>query len=152
MELDNPSSVRKKIMDFLAIREHSAKEVYKKLCNKVESLDILSQAIDKLIMEGLLDDKRFAEQYLHSRINKGFGPLRIKQELKNKGVNILEIESLIDSKDWTSKARQVLQKKIKHMTSLESKEILKLKRFLNYRGFDYMDIDAAFNFIRQEDL
>ena len=152
MELDNPSSVRKKIMDFLAIREHSAKEVYKKLCNKVESLDILSQAIDKLIMEGLLDDKRFAEQYLHSRINKGFGPLRIKQELKNKGVNILEIESLIDSKDWTSKARQVLQKKIKHMTSLESKEILKLKRFLNYRGFDYMDIDEAFNFIRQEDL
>jgi SOS response regulatory protein OraA/RecX len=32
----------------------------------------------------------------------------------------------------------------------ETKDIFKLKRFLNYRGFDFQDIDKAFQIIKNE--
>ena len=71
-------------MNFLARREHTNKEIYEKLKNRVEDLNLLTEEITKLMDEGLIDNKRFAEQYIYSRSTKGFGPLRIEQELSKK--------------------------------------------------------------------
>ena len=54
-------------MDFLARREHTTKEIYQKLEKRVESLTVLEDEINKLVEEGLIDNERFAEQYIHSR-------------------------------------------------------------------------------------
>ena len=54
--LDQPKTIRLKIMDFLSRREHSAKEIFQKLSYRVESQDMLLQAIDDLIEDGLLSD------------------------------------------------------------------------------------------------
>ena len=83
MILDNPKAIRLKIMDFLARREHSAKEIRRKLGSRIESQDDLELEIQKLEDEGLLSDERFAESYMHSRKRKGFGPLRIKNNIYN---------------------------------------------------------------------
>ena len=132
-------------MDFLARREHTGKEILSKLKNRVESVELLKAEIDKLEEEGLIDNKRFAEQYIHSRSAKGYGPLRIKQELKQRGVNENIAQPLLNNVDWNSFAIAVLKKKVNHELPKETKPVLKLKKFLNYRGFDFSQIDQAFS-------
>ena len=72
-------------MDFLSRREHSSKEIYQKMSRRVESIEMLMEVIDGLEQDGLLSDERFAESYFQSRKRRGFGPLRIKNELIQRG-------------------------------------------------------------------
>ena len=132
-------------MDFLARREYTGKEIFSKLKNRVESIELLKAEIDKLEEEGLIDNERFAEQYIYSRSLRGYGPLRIEQELKQRGVNENISQPLMKDIDWTSFAIKVLEKKTAGIFPDETKQILKIKKFLNYRGFDFNHIERAFS-------
>ena len=145
MKLDNPRDIRKKIMDFLSRREHSKKEIYKKMLDKVNSLEILDEEIKKLEQDGILDDERFAEQYLYSLVKRGLGPLRINKYLQEKGVDSHLINTLLKDLDWQDLAKEVLLKKSKYQIPPKEEDVVKLKKFLNYRGFEYYDIERAFN-------
>ncbi len=145
MKLDNPRDIRKKIMDFLSRREHSKKEIYKKMLDKVNSLEILDEEIKKLEQDGILDDERFAEQYLYSLVKRGLGPLRINKYLQEKGVDSHLINTLLKDLDWQDLVKEVLLKKSKYQIPPKEEDVIKLKRFLNYRGFEYYDIERAFN-------
>ena len=147
MELNDPVLIRQKIMDFLSRREHSKKEIINKLYRRVSSMELLEEELEKLIQEGLLNDKRFAEQYVYSRENKGIGPKRIKNELRKKGVQNAIIEELLAKKDWTEQARKALLKKIKTGLPEDRKQMLKLKKFLYYRGFEHSDIETAIKLV-----
>jgi len=132
-------------MDFLARREHTGKEIFSKLQNRVESVEILKAEIMKLEKEGLIDNQRFSEQYIYSRSLKGYGPLRIEQELRQRGVSENISQPLMNDIDWNKIAVQVLEKKAGEEFPDETKQILKLKKFLNYRGFDFGQIEQAFS-------
>ena len=132
-------------MDFLARREHTGKEIFSKLQNRVESVEILKAEIMKLEKEGLIDNQRFSEQYIYSRSLKGYGPLRIEQELRQRGVSENISQPLMNDIDWNKIAVQVLEKKAGEEFPDETKQILKLKKFLNYRGFDFGQIEKAFS-------
>ena len=148
--LDESKAIRIKIMDFLSRREHSAKEIYQKMSSRVESKDMLSEEINKLISDGLINDERFAESYFQSRKNRGFGPLRIKNELNQKGVKEDIFYSIQSDTDWSACASFVLEKKINGKKPDDMKAILKLKNFLNYRGFEFQDINKAFSKLEEE--
>tara|TARA_Y100000766_G_scaffold283596_1_gene299651 strand:- start:1632 stop:2093 length:462 start_codon:yes stop_codon:yes gene_type:complete len=148
--LDESKAIRIKIMDFLSRREHSAKEIYQKMSSRVESKDMLSEEINKLISDGLISDERFAESYFQSRKNRGFGPLRIKNELNQKGVKEDIFYSIQSDTDWSACAFFVLEKKINGNKPDDMKAILKLKNFLNYRGFEFQDINKAFSKLEEE--
>ena len=132
-------------MDFLARREHTGKEILSKLQNRVESVELLKTEIDKLEEEGLIDNKRFAEQYIYSRSLRGYGPLRIEQELKQRGVNENVSQPIMHDIDWNSFAIEVLKKKTDGIFPDETKQILKIKKFMNYRGFNFNQIEEAFS-------
>ena len=66
----------------LARREHSAFEIRRKLKLRDIDNDEIEQAVQRLQQEGLLSDERYAESYIHMRMNKGYGPLKIELELK----------------------------------------------------------------------
>ena len=148
--LEDSKSIRLKIMDFLSRREHSSKEIIKKLSPRVESKELLEEEIEKLKAEGLLSDERFAESYFQSRKNRGYGPLRIRNELKQRGVGDQIFYPLSNEIEWSDFALEALRKKVSGDMPTETKDILKLKRFLNYRGFDFQDIDKAFQIIKSE--
>ena len=148
--LDQPKDIRLKIMDFLSRREHSSKEIFKKMSSRVESKEMLLDSIEELVNDGLLSDERFAESYFQSRKNKGYGPLRIRNELKQRGIGDQIYFSLSNEVDWSKYALEVLKKKINGDIPTETKGVLKLKRFLNYRGFDFQDIDRAFELLKNE--
>ena len=88
-------------MDFLSRREHSSKEIYQKMSRRVESIEMLMEVIDGLEQDGLLSNERFAESYFQSRKRRGFGPLRIKNELIQRGVNENIFYSLDTETDWS---------------------------------------------------
>ena len=146
--LDQPKTIRLKIMDFLSRREHSVKEIFQKLSHRVESQDMLLQAIDDLVEDGLLSD----ESYFQSRKNRGFGPLRIKNELSQRGIKESIFDTIQKDTDWTACALKALKKKTNGKYLVETNEILKLKKFLNYRGFEFQDIDKAFSEFNKENL
>ena len=45
---------------------------------------------------------------------------------------------------------KLLKKKMNGKRPEETKDILKLKSFLNYRGFEFQDIDKAFDLLNKE--
>ena len=148
--LDEPKAIRLKIMDFLSRREHSSREILNKMSNRVESKEMLLDSIKELVDDGLLSDERFAESYFQSRKNKGYGPLRIRNELKQRGIGDQLFFSLSNEVNWSKYALEALRKKINGDLPTETKDVLKLKRFLNYRGFDFQDIDRAFELLKNE--
>ena len=148
--LEDSKSIRLKIMDFLSRREHSSREIFNKLSPRVESKELLEEEIEKLKADGLLSDERFAESYFQSRKNRGYGPLRIRNELKQRGVGDQIFSPLSDEIEWSEFALEALKKKVRGDMPTETKDILKLKKFLNYRGFEFQDIDKAFQIIKSE--
>ena len=148
--LDEPKAIRLKIMDFLSRREHSSREILNKMSNRVESKEMLLDSIKELVDDGLLSDERFAESYFQSRKNKGYGPLRIRNELKQRGIGDQLFFTLSNEVNWSKYALEALRKKINGDLPTETKDVLKLKRFLNYRGFDFQDIDRAFELLKNE--
>ena len=76
----------------LAMRDHSEQELRRKLAapvmskNGPEALDVTPEEVDKVvewcIENRYLDDERFVRQFIASRSRKGYGPARVRQELK----------------------------------------------------------------------
>lgn len=71
----------------LCRREYSREELYLKLSSRTDSQATLSSVLDSLEGEGLQSDDRYTEVYIRSRLNKGFGPIKIAYELKAKKVD-----------------------------------------------------------------
>ena len=57
-----------KALDLVSRRDHSRHELMQKLNKRFpETLPIIEEALDKLALNNILDDERFAELYLISR-------------------------------------------------------------------------------------
>ncbi|MDG2375806.1 MAG: regulatory protein RecX, partial [Woeseiaceae bacterium] len=82
----DPKEARKKAMDFLARREYGQEELVRKLTTAGFDADVVMVEVDRLAEEGLQSDTRFASSFVQSRINQGKGPVRIREELKERGL------------------------------------------------------------------
>lgn len=137
-------SIRVVAMDYLARREHTRVELVGKLAAKgFDSVEI-DETLDRLQSQQLLSDARFAESFAQGRVKRGVGPLKIRAELTQHGVD----ESLINDVmcaldiDWGEQAQQVWQKKFSQKPS-NMQERAKQQRFLQQRGFTH----EHFNFL-----
>ncbi|MBV1915992.1 MAG: recombination regulator RecX [Pseudomonadales bacterium] len=129
-------------MNLLARREHSRTELFRKLSAKCEDFDLLNQVLDQLVSDNLLSDSRFAEEFVRYRGNRGFGPLHIQADLKNRGVSDEIISDFIDSTDrhWYEKLSELYQKRYSGTPVSDRKEQGKRMRFLQSRGFSQSQI------------
>lgn len=121
----------------LAIREHSRLELQRKLQGRAGTPELLQEVLDRLQAEGYQSDGRFTEQYVESRKAKGFGPLRISRELRERGVDAMLIEQWLDphETDWTELLRSCSRRKFGSGLPGDFRERAKRARFLEYRGF-----------------
>lgn len=83
-------------------------------------------------------DKRFTEDFIHHRVNKGQGPVRIEQELRQRGIEQSLINRFLESEsfDWLSLAEQVRTKKFGESVPDDYQIKAKQSRFLYSRGFN----------------
>ena len=128
----------------LARREHSRFELHQKLVAKGMEPSSVEKTLDALEREGALDDQRFAEAYSQARVDRGYGPRRITNELRQRGVSDAligrEVES--DAYDWAELASAVRYKKFKNKPD-SFDELARQARFMEYRGFSHEHIRYA---------
>ncbi len=126
---------------FLAQREHSAYELQRKLIQKGFDQEEVAVTLAECQRLGWQSDHRFVETVIRSRLRQGYGPLKIVQELKNKGITSDLIQEQLHQveHDWFSGAEAVLRKKWGTQEASTPLELQKMQRFLLYRGFS-MDI------------
>jgi regulatory protein len=133
-------------MGFLARREHASQELRNKLSRKGFDLGTIDQALIQLRHDNLLSDQRFVESFIHSRLSKGHGPLRIGQDLRKYGIDKEMLFSAMNHYDadyWQTLACQVRQKRFGQTLPKTPQERAKQSSFLQYRGFNHEQIRVA---------
>ena len=135
--------VYNKALDLASRREHSRHELMYKLNKRFpETMPIIEEVLDKLALNNILDDERFAEMYLNSRARKGFGPKKIEMELYSKKVDSLLVGNAIEAyESWTENAENQLKKKFKGVKPTDYQSKMKQKHFLFNRGFSSQIIE-----------
>ena len=136
----NDESLIKSLTDracgYLVRREHSARELGRKLKNHGPSAAV-DRVICQLQERGEQSDTRFSEMLCRSRFNSGKGPVKLLHELRGHRIDdgiisaaMLEYEGL-----WTELANQVRSKKFGDAAPTSLQEWSRQARFLQQRGF-----------------
>ncbi|MBT8113801.1 MAG: recombination regulator RecX [Arenicella sp.] len=121
----------------LSMREHSLAELESKLRAKTESADLLFAVLDELKNANYQSDSRFTENYVRSRAHRGYGPVKICNELKRKGIKNSMIDEFLDvnSAVWYENARDQYDKKYGDEPVSDYNSWTKRARFMQSRGF-----------------
>ncbi len=131
--------LRRAAMDLLARREHSRHELFTKLRQRCDCDDreLLDAVLDRLEQDQLLSDQRFAESFVRSRISRGHGPVRIRQELQHKGVTSELCQLVLEEADvdWFELAHDCRERRFGYAVVTDAKGKMKQMRYLQYRGF-----------------
>ncbi len=121
----------------LARREHSILEIHRKLTQKGFEKTEIDAAINRLIENNLLSEERFTESYINMRKRRGYGPVRIAQELRERGVVDEVFNGFLDRNNpkWREVMRQQYAKKYAGTDAHEYTEKAKRVKYLQSRGF-----------------
>jgi len=127
---------------FLGYKPRTSGEVTRKLLMLKYNDETVHEVIEKLTEQNLLDDKRFATQWVEERSNsKPKGKKVLAMELRQKKVDpeiIQEVLQKVDNQGLALKsAREYAQKTIELDWTIFRK---KISGYLIRRGFEYSDI------------
>jgi len=136
-QLELYTKAKKCALGLLAMREHSNLELKCKLAERGFDTKIITTVLLDIAKGGFQSDERFAEFYVKSRMEHGYGPLRISSELRDRGIIPEIIRRFLNknSIDWQAQAQKAYQKKFGKLPLPNQEEKLKRLQFLQYRGF-----------------
>jgi len=122
-------------LQLLSLREHSRKELERKLAAYEETPGELAQALDFLQAKGFIDEQRVVESVVNRRAAK-LGASRVRQELLAKGLPTEAVALAVDQLRSTEleRGREVWRKKF-GAPPADASERAKQVRFLLTRGF-----------------
>ncbi len=135
--MKTPNSIRNTATNLLARREHSVHELQQKLGQRGFERSDIDIAIEQLQSENLQSDARFTESFINQRVNAGYGPVKIRHELRQKGVSDSLVDTFLEVSDDEWQQRMLDQKIRKFGTEIPADYAQKMKqaRFLQNRGF-----------------
>jgi regulatory protein len=154
---DDPTKPKRsaydKALGLVARREHSRVQLKTKLRQSGYEGEETAAAIDRLGEQQYQDDERFAGMLLRSRIAQGYGPMRLRMELKTHGLGDAKIRELLGEAevDWLASAANQLRRRYGSAGAADPAERAKRAQFLLRRGFDgstvrsvtHADVDDA---------
>jgi regulatory protein len=123
-------------LGLLSRREHSRRELKRKLGAHGSEPVAIDQALDRLGEQGLQSDPRFAELLVRSRIGQGHGPVRILAELRQHGIDEAQARAAIDQEqpDWPALAEDVCRRRFRAPAQDRAEQARRMQ-FLLRRGF-----------------
>lgn len=126
-----------KALGLLARREHSKVELKRKLRQGGYGGDEATEALDRLGEQRYQDDDRFAEVLIRSRVAQGYGPMRLRAELKTHGLSDARVRQLLDEADidWAASAASQLRRRYGGLGAPDPAEKQRRAQFLLRRGF-----------------
>ena len=134
---DEYQQVYASALRLLVRREHSVQELFHKLKGRQFCTQTVEQVIEVLIEEDALSDRRFTEIYVRNRFEKGFGPVRIRTELRDRGIGDRLVEAALEdyADEWVAQAQRQRCKRFGELIHTEFNERVRQMRFLEQRGF-----------------
>ena len=125
---------------YLGYRARSAAEVKNYLRQRGAADTVLDAAIKKLRGFNFINDESFARNWALSRAqSQGYGPRKIEQELRTKGVVDAVIgkvvKEIFDQEDEEKRARKILEKKFSDEILQEPRALRRAVAFLQRRGY-----------------
>ncbi len=144
-------ALRHKSIELLARREYSYSELETKLLLVSEDEETIHKILNWLVEMELQSDERFTQMFLRSKAISGYGVVRIKLELKQKGISEFLIENTLAEFefDWLEEVDRLILKKLKDQSLDDMKLKQKIMAFLQRRGFTLDQIYAGFDRLRQ---
>ena len=133
-----PLPPRERALGLLSRREHSARELKRKLQQKGVAADEAGEIVGEMGERNYQSDARFAESLVRRRALDGYGPVRIRAELASHGIVRDAATAAIEDADvdWTAIARRVFAAKYRGTEAADHKERQKRAAWLAARGFD----------------
>ncbi len=152
--METEADVRDQAIRLLARREHAARELRFKLTQRGAAEALADAVIAELAREGLQSDARYAESWVRHRVEQGYGPVRIRAELRERGVaDELAGPALADAErtiDWGEQAYRAWARRFS-VPPEDMKERARQKRYLERRGFAAGHIRQAMSTAQQPD-
>ena len=81
------AEVRDIAVRYLTRREYGIEELRQKLLQRGSDSAIAEKVVSELAEENLVSDQRFTEMYVRMRMRRLFGPLKIRGELRSRGIS-----------------------------------------------------------------
>ena len=128
---------------YLARREYGIEELKRKLVQRGAESDLVEQVVSDCVEQGLVSDERFTEMYVRMRIRRCFGPMKIRGELRQRGIpDYLVADALqVDQETWLEAAAQWAGRRIHG--ELDFAQKAKIHRKLMNRGFNHEQANIA---------
>jgi len=141
-ELADIEAAERAALRALARRAHARLDLQRRLVKKQHPPAAVDAALERLASRGLLDDRRFAEQYAALRATRGKGPARLLGDLMAQGVERRTAEHAVrraleeEGIDPGVEARAVATKRARQLAGLPAAvRKRRLLAFLLRRGY-----------------
>lgn len=141
----NPPSGYERGLSLLARREHSARELQRKLAAKGHAPAEAGAAVEQLRERHYQDDDRYAASLARRRVAQGYGPRRIQAELKSHGLRDAAIRLVMAglAVDWNALAADQLRRRHGGRAATDPAERAARAGLLLRRGFDPATVRAV---------
>lgn len=140
-------AARVSALDALARRDYACEDLRRKLLEKGYDVVVVAPLLDALRVERLLDDRRYAENFVTYHAARGQGPLRVRSELRRHGLEETLVEECLDAfPDWIAHLRKARQKKFGAKLPDNIADKQRQARFMGYRGYTSAQIRTALGF------
>ena len=141
-------------LKLLGLRNHSRRELERKLLKKGYGAESIAEVVEKLTSRGVLDDRAFGIELIRSRSNrKPAGKLKIGAELRKKGVSEAIVGELLKEYDSAALCCRAAEKKLRSLhEATDADRKRKLEVFLSNRGFEWREIQAALSLLLQSSM
>jgi regulatory protein len=100
---------------------------------------LVYKVLDWMVEYSYQDDKRFANMFVRSRAVSGYGPIRIRLELNQKGIKEYLVENAFEENlseiNWSDEVDRLIEKKAKNLDIQDMKARSKVMGYLQRRGF-----------------
>ena len=141
MDQEEIKKAKNKAFQLLSYRERTIQEMRDRLEKKDFSLEVIDEVINYLLDKDLLNEKRFSEMWIRSRINNHpRGRRLIYRELRKKGIEKTIINAALNeylSREEELKMARYLSNKWLRRRKEEDSSSYKLKNYLSNKGFEY---------------
>ena len=144
--------LRRHAIKCLTRREYSRFELWQKLKRIASDEEtLIAEILDDLQQQKWQSDRRYAEMHVNARLQQGYGPLRIEQELTIKQVDSDIIQAALDEHEAFAETwlKRCWQKKFQQQLPLTAEIKQKQLRFLLYRGFSS---ESAQRWLRKQQM
>jgi regulatory protein len=137
-------AVRAAAQALLARRDYARAELHARLAARGFEAAVVEQVLLEFEGSGILDDARFAQNYVTWHAGRGQGPIRIGAELKRLGVSGELVQAALGTEsEWRAHALRVRLAKFGRQAPASWAAKARQARFLQYRGFSADHIRAA---------